>query len=414
MHAVPEFASELLSNEILARYLLATDGWLRREHSFDFDSGEYLRLVVDDFSKVERNAGLVRPCWLAANRVFPDLEQAMSQSEVNTFFFDRLFNDRVTETFSYVRALELPTRRVAVHVRGGDIIYGDTRLVANFGRLKSLSLPVAEAACRRYVEEGYGVIVFGATSNDLEYLASEIPNVISSRDLLPDGIAPATAMVGDVALMSDCELIVSSGDTAVTKLAELVGRAKLVVASDIYSTYAEHQALLEAKASPSFAEYSSLQRAFVCYCLYVTASAEETPQQLLSYVTEAAELDPQHTTYPILSYFCALACQDVEKASVVRLSFEQAQGKPLLDYLSAGYAKRRFIRFDEGPTPRLLREIVGRSDLTEDFKREASWLLAKYQEEKAELKCKTPVSAFKRRVMSLIKRIVRYFRISTQ
>ncbi|MFV8819719.1 hypothetical protein [Haliea sp. E17] len=398
-HSVAADPRDVLSGELVEGHLVSEEDLLHPEGNFYFDSPDYLNLVVNCFDKVKRKAVDPIPSWLASNRIFPDLEQAFSQSDFKRFYFEKLFTREIRQQLDAVSRLALPEKRVAVHIRGGDIVYGDTRLVATFGRLKSISLPVADEVCRRFTERGYTVLAFGATLHDLKALSEKYAAVLTVEDLPLEPCDLHTQVIREIALMGDCEYLISSKDTAVTKLAVLIGGTELLPLPGWISVEDEHRILRTARGSEEYECYHPLQKAFVNYSLYATAPADEVFETLFDFVMTAHKSDPDNPSYLVLVFFCAKVCGKVEIAESAKVQLEGRTGKEFHIFLRNARVENRFMRFDEAATIRLFRSVVNDAKYDADTRETAGQLLATY--------CVSSSRSFVGRVKSYLMRKMR-------
>ena len=153
-HAVANDPDHLFSKALIGEHFLLERDVIDPEMTFNYYDKQYKRLVVDRFEKIVEPMLSRGPCWIAANRNYSDLAATYSQEVYRKFFFAEMFSEEVQSELAIVERYVLPSKRVAIHLRGGDMIYGKTRLVANFGRLKSLSVPLADVLCQRFLDKG--------------------------------------------------------------------------------------------------------------------------------------------------------------------------------------------------------------------------------------------------------------------
>lgn len=369
-HSVPETTAQLLSTQLITNHqieenLLLTPmgGWV--------DANQLVRpFILDDFDKLNNEASISRPCWLAPWRYSHELVDAVGQKAFQTFFRDTLFSNKIKSHLQKIDDLGLLDARVALHVRGGDVVYNDARHTHTFGRVKTLSLAVAEALCDHFTSLGKTVLLFGATQNDLELLAHNRPGVLIVNELGLGEADHTAEVIRDVWLMSSCEKIVSAEDTGVTKLASAVGRAELVPYADVFPPAEEYQLSLELVNSGRNKEFHVLQQAFIHHAMFVTAPPEVTLPMLLRHVEDAHACDPENVQYLVLCLVLAYAVQDRTKAETYSVGLSDVLSVPKEIVFNDLRLRRRYLRVadrsfqraldavaDDDSVPRFIRKL---------------------------------------------------------
>lgn len=128
-----------------------------------------------------------------------------------------IFSEETHVKFELIQQ-KLPQKLLGLHLRGGDVVYGRFKDDIRLG--KSLPLPLAEKFISN--NPGSSVVIFGTNTgqslNDLEYLKNKYSNVLLSFDFYDE---KEYEVLFDSYIASNCELVYSAGNSAVTSLAAL-------------------------------------------------------------------------------------------------------------------------------------------------------------------------------------------------
>lgn len=354
-HSVPTTANSILSDKLIRTNLISECDILHPAGQFSFNYNIVKRLTVCEFATVQNGQQTIRPCWVASNRLFPDIEARYSHADYRRFFLEELISDRLIAELDNIQNLKTPKKRVALHVRGGDIIYGDARLVSVFGRVKSVSLAVADAICESYTSQGYSVWVFGATKSDLTHLSQKYPSVLCVDDFQLSDTDTDAEMIRELMLMADCDQIITAQDTAVTKLAAILGNAKMVTIEDLFNDDEEHQVLKEYTSSDSFRDVHPLQKSFIYFGLFVTAPIDTNSETRLDYIWQAHRCDPENIRYLVIVYLAKIAAGKFDQAELVIDLLSNELEVPVQRFFDKRELNKRYIHFaDKSVVPLVL------------------------------------------------------------
>lgn len=357
-HSVPVDPAEILSPRFIDQHLITEEDILVPAGGLVGGNPGLRAFVLDRFDKLAASGDIARPCWLTPSRASDELIAAVGPGAFRSLFRTGLFNDRVMAHLDAIDQVTLPARRVALHVRGGDVIYNDARHTHTFGRIKTFSLPVAEALCDHFLAKGYSVILFGATRGDLEYLASRDADIRLASEFDPGTLDLVTEVIRDVWLMSGCETIVSAEDTAVTKLAARIGDATFVTHAEIIPPDVEYLVSSDLVASGRITDFDTLQQAFIHYATFVTAPADADLATLAKHAQSAHRCDPDNVQYLILCLLAAYALEDRLAAGAVSEKLAPLLPGSAADCFAALDFGVRYICFREASVQRLLTVIA--------------------------------------------------------
>lgn len=353
-HSVPVDVHKVLSEEFIEDYQLSEDKMKSLEQLFGPGTPYRIRSTVRNFDKINAAQEIVRPAWLAPDRMFADLEPLFETAKYRAFFISDMFTAEITKELKFVDALELPDKRIGIHLRGGDIVYGGARHKHTYARKKSISLAVADTLCKKFTSAGYVVFVFGATVRDLEHLSQRHTNVKSVLDLPLHKTNAYTQMIREIILMADCEQLISADNTGVTQLASLLGPVKLVNASDILPPTDEYNVLIDVIASADFQNYHPLQQAYTHYCAFITAPATIDIDIIYSHICAAHAGDSRNIQYKFLCYMTALSSQKPDSAQEFYDQITNQISAPVEVNFLTKQNIHRFIRLNEPSVQRVL------------------------------------------------------------
>lgn len=212
----------------------------------------------------------------------------------------------------------------SLHLRSGDVVYGDIRKRYPRRRELSMTVPVAIDICRFAENTGKRVLVVGASNQDIDLVLSCCPNAVSATDIDLPPVTGFSAVFRDAILMSRCEKLFSAKDSAVVRLANFFGNPVWTTADDFYSTSSESDVLKSALDDREQMSCHNLQKAFVYYNLFILNWNREDFQSLDSYLNAAFELDPENISYVALRYLNCLSFSKFRRADSFREQFTKS------------------------------------------------------------------------------------------
>ncbi|MDH5835440.1 hypothetical protein [Luteimonas kalidii] len=235
-------------------------------------------------------------------------------------------------------------RASAIHLRGGDILYGELRKHAFTHQDKVIPLPVAKKMIAS--SDGKRWVVF-AQDLALEDELRSYSNVVISSDLRADLTSNAEKTVFDIVLMSRCEQIYG-GTSAVCDMASIISGKIPIRLSDIFSSGDVLSAISE-DSKYRAGEYDNLLMASLKTSLYYYSARDPSDRALLE---EGAVLDPGNPGFPVL-YFFAL-CSDGRFSEAEELAKDALKRKKASAWLGVimAFMSRPAIRqkvFTEDP-----------------------------------------------------------------
>ena len=200
-----------------------------------------------------------------------------------------IFNDNYLRQFEMLSE-EAGSNTIAIHYRGGDVIYGEFRSEKRVAFNKSLSLCYVEYLIRQ--NQSSDILLFGTPVGDtlceLIWLKERYSNVrlaldITNRDF--DGV------IQDSYLMSCCGEVHAAQGTAVTALASLFRPCLRIV--ERLSAQEEFALLSDVVHRNAYAEYFPLQKSYTNIHLYLLGTVLGCSEEALKeFVNAVDKYDP--------------------------------------------------------------------------------------------------------------------------
>jgi hypothetical protein len=353
-HSVRTDVTQVLSVGFVERHLLAEKDTKMIWTVIPTGVPLHFRVTFRSLAQIRPERDIIRPCWRVANQVMPDLNKIFSHEKYRDFIENKLFTPKIEGKLREIRGLKLPEKRIGIHLRGGDVVYGNARKRFSAARELTLSLPVAEEICRKHLNQGYTVFVFGASKNDIEYLTVKYTNVLSVNDIKLSLADDPESVLREVTLMADCEKLFAAENSAVSDLASLLGRAEFKTGTDILTRDDEYRVLCACIESGTARVFHPLQRAYVNFSALLTAPETIPFEQMKLHILAALGDDDDRAQYWFLLYLIALA---TEEQSLILKSRQKLQGileAEIEVFFDTQHRINKFIRHQEPVVRRLL------------------------------------------------------------
>lgn len=195
-------------------------------------------------------------------------------------------------------ALAMPEHCVAIHLRAGDIVYGEHRF-RNLYSGKVVTYPVARRLIADLIQEGKYPLIFGQDAVTCQLLADSFGVRTAAAWLDMDGEDALEAAVAEIMLMSRCERILAGSSGFALLAAALTGVPHVNPAS--LFTPAETVALIRQDDhidDPSVA-VPDPQRAFAFFTAYRLGQAGLSSEDKLAVLGRAIHYDRHNAFYRI-------------------------------------------------------------------------------------------------------------------
>lgn len=232
-------------------------------------------------------------------------------------FYRLPFKTEIKNVIMQARKVEFDRDIVGIHVRGGDIIYGNYRLSGKYAKGRCLPIKVVREIIKDNVSLNKKIIIFGQGNELLNSLKSEY-GISLARDMYPDNIG-SWGVLFDVVLMSKCANVYAAGGSGVTKLAEILGDMNVLTPERIWGRNVYIEKLVNNLAE-EICLYDNYQQSFSFFHAYLLRRNTDL-SVAKSYLNSAIQLDPSNHLYSLLSFEIALFQNDVESAENIAKNY---------------------------------------------------------------------------------------------
>ncbi|GGK58143.1 hypothetical protein [Amphritea balenae] len=238
--------------------------------------------------------------------------------------FNQFFSRSIKKRFKKIKKSCSWSESIAIHYRGGDVIYGLNRF-GRFIRKRTLSLPVVENIINDNKEKS--IIVFGTpvgeTLKELYYLKNKYSNVKLSVDIIGnESTHSPEATLYDAYMMSICKRVYCAGDSNMTIFAENVGDVEIIIPSKDY----EISVFKAVLSTDEFASYSALQKSFIYSNMLVLLieTGEALFEEIDPFLVRIYDLDPIHKHVLQFRYLYAIKHSKAELAKEMKEALGRA------------------------------------------------------------------------------------------
>ncbi len=213
--------------------------------------------------------------------------------------FDSLpFCDGAQNAKAHALTLDMPANCVAIHLRAGDIVFGEHRF-RNLYSNKVVTYPVAKRLIGYLVEQGKYPLIFGQDSVTCNLLAQRF-GVRTATDWLgmPDTDA-LEAAIADIVLMSRCERILAGNSGFALLAASLSGAVHDNPANLLPPAQTVELIMGDDEIDDTAVALPDLQRAFAFFTAYRLAAKTASSEEKLHMLGRAIHYDRHNAFYRI-------------------------------------------------------------------------------------------------------------------
>jgi hypothetical protein len=256
-------------------------------------------MSLQDIDRAERESGLRG--WFAprvdlSSIVTPNLATTSGFS-YGDVFWSIDFHEDIRAAIHAARDLPLPDNFAAIHLRSGDVFYGEYRKFVHY-TYKGVTLPVAKGMIEHLKAAGLGIVIFGQDGDVLEYLKREYGATLAA-DVIPASCTTDTQRaMFEIVLMSRGQRIIA-GSSGFAKIAGWIGGRK-VEGPTAFFTADEQSALSRRDLEQNAEKYHPLQTAFAYWYAYFVNRKNMPYQSSVALLEGAHEYDPDNQLYPIV------------------------------------------------------------------------------------------------------------------
>lgn len=225
--------------------------------------------------------------------------------------FDQIeFSPVIAEALKMASTVDLPQDSVAIHIRGGDIIYGPFKHVMKH-QDKAVPLPLIRDFTEQVLASGRTPLLFMQDPVDRRFV-EDLEGVVLSEDLLYGSELPTSAArsLYDIKLMSRCSEIYS-GSSRFSEIASMISGKPLRDVNQEYDGRAkfaiiDRETRLDRRYSPEHVAYAILSQ---LHC-----GVELRIDEQLSLLDRARSADPGNGLYILLAVCLLMEIGDLHLA----------------------------------------------------------------------------------------------------
>ena len=230
--------------------------------------------------------------------------------------FERIeFSPALEAVMNQARNVPLPDHAVAIHLRAGDIIYGDFRTNSAVSH-KALCYPVVKHIITTLKAAGKYPLIFGQDMDTCRLLAKKYDLKLACDFINADGSNRLHDAMAEIILMSRCDEIYA-GVSGFSKLASMIGGKDLLTP---LSSVDDAQ-LIDIIANDSDIDdpgsgLSDLQRAFSFYTMAFIGIGTADRNTMIAAVDKALSYDRVNAFYSLLKARLQTTNHDPDAAEV--------------------------------------------------------------------------------------------------
>ncbi|MGB5134599.1 MAG: hypothetical protein WBN89_05430 [Prochlorococcaceae cyanobacterium] len=259
--------------------------------------------------------------------------------------FDKIgFSDSVRAAMAAAGEMAIDRPSIALHLRGGDIIYGKFKQSIGHS-FKTIPLPVALEIITNASQCGDNVLLFGQDDGVIGFL-SENPNTIVAKRLIPSSFGLLEAEFFELSLMARCKAIYA-GSSGFALLACRIGGTKRI---DIGKTHGDREiAMSSVKCVRSGLLYddriSTMQLAHNCMSLMVRYRDILLKDEVADLIAIGSKSDPSNFFFTLADIWYEYEHGNPRKAnqilsSVLHEQTDRFEEFILSDLATPGQAKK--------------------------------------------------------------------------
>ena len=275
----------------------------------------------------------------ALAEVLPEVATALPASAGAAAFRRIRFSERLERGRGAAFDLDLPEGAVAIHLRAGDLLYGQHRLVGHFAG-KAMAWPLAFGLAAHFRSEGRAVLVFGQDKALCRHLAVGQGGVFAGDVAADRGLDLYQSVLFEIALMSRCSEIYAGASGFALAACQIAGtapgRAESCLGPD-----AIRGLFLRALEAPAEAAITDLQRAFAFWsAAFVHANLFEAVERS-RFLAAASRFDPDNCLYRLAYVGASLEAGETASAAAALTALVEAEAERADGTLRFVLAKRR-------------------------------------------------------------------------
>jgi tetratricopeptide (TPR) repeat protein len=203
------------------------------------------------------------------------------------------FSDSIKQSILAAKNINLGKKAAAIHIRGGDIIYGRYRLSQRY-QAKAISFPLAIALIHKLKQHGFTPVIFLQDKAIEDLLKHEnISDIILARDYSYQYDSTEQAFF-EIMLMSRCQTILA-GTSGFAELAARIAGIKVKKVQD-YLTHEESISAFK-RWLPLNELVDNFQHSFVLLNYVLLGEAHLSAKEIDDALKQAEANDPENSLY---------------------------------------------------------------------------------------------------------------------
>jgi hypothetical protein len=200
----------------------------------------------------------------------PILNRVLTEMNYKEFFSKIEFTEKLEDAKNNAYNIDLNKPTIAIHLRAGDIVYGNFRYMPNYVKFV-IPYTMVFGLIERYKKENYNIIIFGQDNELCNYLVGKY-GIQYADSLVPKEFNNEQRSLFDIVLMSRCKKIIA-GNSGFSLLSSYIGGIEIIDPNSIYSTTDIcNISLTHLRTNLKYSGVSDLQTSFAC--LYTLAVCE--------------------------------------------------------------------------------------------------------------------------------------------
>lgn len=268
---------------------------IQDKNNFETDWGWYSTDIIPSFWL---NDCSEKECLEEISQIYKDIS------------FSQKFNSIIQESHSKIK-----DRFVALHIRGGDIIFANIRKVPGWNVIQERYFPyeIAIDIIEKELDNDYNIVIFGQDLNAnktlVEYFKN--PKICLVDDYIDDSYNEMERSFFEINLMSLAEKIYSAKESVFSKVAMMIsGKNSLISYHDLYSNDEQFNIITN---NLFRIKLHKLQNARAYFRLYELTKDKDIVKSM-SFLRNALELDDDNDAYRIYILDCLIKLKRYEEA----------------------------------------------------------------------------------------------------
>lgn len=238
-------------------------------------------------------------------------------------FYDIKFNENISSVIEFANAVPVGDKLVAIHIRGGDIVYGRYRLSQRYQN-KAICYPLVITLMKKVIADGFTPVLFMQDDSVYEALKrlsiSDELDFVIARDYSKNFSVTEQAFF-EIVLMSRCHKVIA-GTSGFAEIAARIAGIKVSRVEHFLSTDEMLNGISSWLSSGSCID--NFQKAFALLNYVLVGEDVLSISEIDAFLSQAQNLDPNNGLYPAKRVLAHLKFNNFQLADdIVRSEFEK-------------------------------------------------------------------------------------------